>query len=81
MNKINPVFILKGCKILFLGLLPPPSGGRHSGGSNCGRLLQACSHLCRVNGDALGAVVCLVDANETVSKLKPGGEERKLSEE
>jgi hypothetical protein len=42
-----------------------------SRGSNCGRLLQARCHLCRVDGDALGAVVCLVNADQAVSKLKP----------
>ena len=46
--------------------------------SNCRRLLQAGCHLCGVDGDALGAVVRLVDANQAVSKLKPE-RRRKLS--
>ena len=48
-------------------------GAACSGGGNCWWLLQAGCHLSGVDSDALGAVVCLVDADQAVSKLKPEG--------
>ena len=49
------------------------SGAACSGGGNCWWLLQAGCHLNGVDSDALGAVVCLVYADQAISELKPGG--------